>query len=117
MVTRTIHLEDWPVAPAEQPTPVPGSLVVWRKRLAEARERGGFSKIDIQAIGNLNTCAVGEYLGFPLTPTEANSHYSDHLWTLGLQACDAVSNNHFDAFAAILDTLESLPRNVERNNP
>ena len=104
MTTQTqIILEDWPIA-------VPGSLVVWRKRLAEARKRRRFTKQDREAMSHLNTCAVGEYLGFPSTASVAAFGYNLCLDRLGWKAIDAVIGNHFDAFEAILTELEALPR-------
>ena len=115
MTTQTqIILEDWPVA-------VPGSLVVWRKRLAEARERGEFTQQDELDIESWGTCAVGECLGFPGSSNKAwkmlgwkdaalgyvlkQPHYRH-----GQNAARAVHRNDFDGFEAILTELEALPR-------
>ena len=108
MTTETkpaIHLEDWPVA-------VPGSLVVWRKRLAEARERGEFTDLERDDILWAHKCAVGEYLGFPKEGIATLRYYDAdaRLGPLGLEAANTVLSDDFDGFAAILTELEALPR-------
>ena len=106
----TIHLEDWPVAPAE---PAPGSLVVWRKRLAEARERGGFTEEDQLNISAFQTCAVGEFLGFPKSDIWMRMNAYPGTEQLGYAAAKVVLRNNFDAFAAILDQLEAMKRSEQ----
>ena len=111
MTTQTqIILEDWPVA-------VPGSLVVWRKRLVEARERGSFTDQDEHDMRSFHSCAVGELLGFPENAGAAIEMlggwgaYKRHpLYGPGCRAKNTVNHNDFDGFEAILTELEALPR-------
>ncbi len=95
----------------EEPDIIPGRLVEWRKRLADARARGSFTHQDWEEIQCWNTCLVGEKLGFPVSGKEAYDRaggYGGDLMPLGNLAKANVQRNYFDGFDDLIEEIKAV---------
>lgn len=92
-------------------------MKTWRERIAEARERGSFSREDYEAWQNPKTCLVGEqrqrygldfplHMVIPIGPTEHG---------LQVQIVYAIARNSFDEVERLLDMIEDQALNLKRS--
>jgi hypothetical protein len=104
-------------------------MTTWRERIAEARQRGGFTAADREDIWLYSTCFVGEQAkAMPdvVLLTEGSTPFSqgvkgspipvdEILWTLGGHAAPTVRiSNDPDAAERLLDAIEDRALELKR---
>jgi len=91
----------------------------WRERIAEARERGGFTPEDRGAISSFQTCAVAEhphlmhFEGGRLVG-DLSIGINDPVYQNGILLTSAVFGNRFDEAERLLNAIEDRALELKR---
>lgn len=87
----------------------------WRKRIAEARKRGGFTRRDKQAAHNWPTCACGQLDVAIPRYRDGDGEPSDYvLSSLGCDFASAVEDNRFRDAELIIGRITKRAAQVLR---